>query len=265
MEITVKKKEAEADELPAEEKEVEGADVVAKERERLRQLELENAEMRGKLSVSQPNKPSPVDQFQQQKLRVMTDINTLDDETFERTYKMPKHSASMAMFERENEMTRAESKRAIAEAEAKAEMSAKYGSNFYAIKAQIEDSLDDLSPEVRQDPKRLAKHMERQYMALQSERRINEPEKIEPRKKIVSDFAKPGVGSVPGEKPPVEPETDEIPAEYQPLSKAMGITSEKERKEMMKRISDGEYVPMNLGGGVVFQDPNKGFEKVAPK
>jgi len=125
--------------------------------------------------------------------------------------------------------------------------------------------LDDLSPEVRQDPKRLAKHMERQYLALQSEKRISEPEKVDPRKRITSDFAKPSVGTVPGERAPVEVESDEIPAEYQPLSKAMGLTSEKERKEMMKRISDGEYVPMNLGGGVVFQDPNKGFEKIAPQ
>lgn len=260
MDITLKKKAEEIDDLPPEGEKVEGADVEEiSEKERLRKLELDNAEMRGRLSALQEKKPTAVDQFQQTKLRVLTDINQMDDEQFEKLYKMQKHQASMAVMEQENAATKAESRRAVAEAEAKTELGIKYGTSFYEMKSQIEEALEDLSPEVRQDPKKLARYMERQYLALATQVKPKKAtEKEEPRRRITPDFEQPNPVAI--EKVKKSEDDEEITEVDRPLAKAMGLKTEKERKEYMT-----DFVPMNLGGGVVFRDPEKGFERVEPK
>ena len=54
---------------------------------------------------------------------------------------------------------------------------------------------------------------------------------------------------------------DALAPEYQKLGRAFGLTSEKERKELL----DTPYIPMELGGGLIFRDPSRGVEKIEAK
>lgn len=259
-----KKSEDEMDELPDEETdEVEGGDVVEEDDE-LTRLKIENAEQRGRLSVLQKATSAPANNHDQVKLTVFQDANNLSDEDFQTKYKMAKHMATASVLERENAMTKAETRQELAEARASSELSARYGTDYFKYKDQVEDTLADLSSEVRQDPKRLAKHMERVFKAVSGERGAAKPKSVagdESRRKVVKDF-EPPINDAAGKKPANDEHQDEIEEQYRPLAKAIGLSSESERLKFKTICDNGEFVPMELGGGVVFADPAKGFEKV---
>jgi hypothetical protein len=249
-----KKKEETVDEFPETKEEELSIE------EKHRRLELENAEMRGRLSAAkeQPRTP-PQNSHEQTKARIYSDANSLDDEKFQDVYKMSKNQAMMTILERDAAISKAEAKRAAAEAEAKVEMATKYGSSFYQFKNQVEEAVADLSEEVKSDPSRLARAMERFYLSFQKEG-VATRTKPDERKKMINDFEKPAL-SPPAEKK----EQEEIPAAYKPFSKVFGIHSETERKELMQTIAEGEFVPMDMGNGYWFKSPERGFERVEPK
>lgn len=261
MEITLKKKEDENNEdenneLPPKDEDIKTPSI----EEEKRRLELENAEMKGRLSaLKEQPRPQPTNTHEQTKQRVYADAAGMDDENFQKVYGMSKDQAKLTIVEREAAMSRTESRRAMAEAEAKTEMATKYGTDFYLYKGQVEDAVADLSEEVRSDPSRLSKAVERIYLGLRKDSKA--PSKEDPRKKIVSDFSPP-TPSIDAEK---KPDAKEIPEAYKPLSKVFGIKDETERQELMKTIKEGEYVPMNMGGGIWFKHPDRGFERVESK
>lgn len=252
-----KKKEAELDELP------EGEDVASKPslEEEKHRLEIENAEMRGRLSAAKETSSTPVaNSHEQTKQVVYRDAGALDDDKFFEVYKMTKSEAKATLTQREAEIARKESKLAFAEAEAKVELATRFGADFYRFKNQIEEGIADLSDDVKADPKRLAKAMERHYLSLQKEG-VAPKLKDDQRKKIVSDFERPGATGAVEKKENEE----QIPDVYKPFSKVFGIRSEVERKDLMKTIDEGEFVPMNMGNGYWFRHPDRGFERDEPK
>lgn len=262
MEIKLKKKEDEiedteqdgADELPikTEEPSLE---------EKTRRLEIENAELRGFQKASQERKPSVQSEHEQTKMRVNADMAAMDDEKFQQIYRMSKSDARATLAERDAAISRSENQKAIAEAEAKVEMATKFGADFYRYKDRIEEGLADLSDEARKDPKKVSRAMERMFLSLQREGFAPKPTGDPQRKKIVTDFEKP-THAAP--KAP-EDKTEEIPDQYKPFSKVFGIRDEKERKELMKQIDEGEFVPMDMGQGYWFKHPSRGFEKIETK
>lgn len=268
VKVKSKSEEEEVDELENEEgEEVDGADVVEDDDDEATRLKIENAEMRGKLSVLQKAQGNPHSNHEQVKLQVFQDANNLSDEDFHKKYNMQKHMATASVLERENAMTKAETKQELAEARASSELSAKYGPEYFRHKEQIEETLADLSPEVRQDPKRLAKHMERVFKAVSTERPNAKPKSVkdgEDRRKVVKDFEKP-TPDADARKGDEEEDKDEIEEQFRPLAKAVGIQTESERLHYKDLIDKGEFVPMELGGGVRFADPAKGFERVEAK
>lgn len=269
MALTFKKKEVveEQDELPGEE---DGQEEVIDEQDEALKLKLENAEMRGRLSEREKfdKKPEPsVNAHEQTKTTVLRDANNLSDEDFEKTYKMPKHQAVATILDRDNQITREEVRRNNAEAAAKTEMATKYGADFYRFSNEVESALEDLSPEARKDPKRVAAFMERTYRGLA----IDKPKSTVPgkeadssRRKIVKDFEPPKHEKDAGGKD-LEVDEDLVEEQHRPLGNALGLRSEKERKMYMEMQAKGGYIPMNLGGGKWFRDPAKGFEIVDTK
>lgn len=267
MALTVKvgKKAGELDELPEDETiEVEGADVVDNQDELLN-AKLEAAELRGQLKVLKGDQPNGQNSHAQIKQAVFNDANSLSDEDFQTKYRMAKHMATASVLEREGAMTKSEMKQELAEARAASELSGRYGSEYYKHKDKIEETLADLSPEVRQDSKRLAVHMERVYKSLAIDRPKPKTaaEKEEVRRRMTPDFEKPTIEAGNGKDKDENADKDEIEEAYRPLAKAVGLSSETERRKYKAMIDGGEFVPMELGGGVTFSDPVKGFERVA--
>lgn len=264
MALTVKvgKKSEEVDDLPIDEDaSVDGGDVV--EEDEVTRLKIENAEQRGRLSILQKTQSDPRINHEQTKISVFQDANNMDDEAFFNKYRMQKHMATAAVLEQEQRMTKAETRQELAEARASSELSARYGTDYFKYKDQVEETLNDLSPEVRQDPKRLAKHLERTYKALAVDRPTPKPKSVsgdESRRRITSDFEKPIPESDPRKNEDLKPK-DEIEEQFRPLAKAIGLTSESERVKYKSIVDSGEFVPMDLGGGVSFSDPAKGFER----
>lgn len=266
MALTVKvgKKAGELDELPEDETtEVAGADVVENQDELLN-AKLEAAELRGQLKVLKGAQPNGQNSHDQIKQAVFNDANTLSDDDFQTKYRMAKHMATASVLEREGALTKSEMKQEIAEARAAAELSSRHGSEYYKHKDQIEETLADLSPEVRQDPKRLAAHMERIYKSLAVDRPKPKTaaEKEEVRRRMTPDFEKPTIDAGAGKDKDGGADKDEIAENDRPLARAVGLSSETERRKYKAMIDGGEFVPMDLGGGVMFSDPLKGFERV---
>ncbi len=236
------------------------------ELDRLRQLELENAELRGKTSALQSlSRPADTQSQQNQwKTVILSDMNALSDEDFKTKYKYEKYQATAAILEQEYQASSAKTKQEIAELRAEQRLGSKYGKDFYEVKSEVDDMVSQASFEVRQDPEKLAKFMEKAYLAASKDKKPavplvkgEEKPKGEGVKRIVSSFEKPS--PVPQGSGRNEEGKDELPEEYRSLGKAFKITSEKERQELLK----DNYVPVELGAGLVFRNPEKGIEKVA--
>lgn len=78
-------------------------------------------------------------------------------------------------------------------------------------------------------------------------------------KKIVRDFQPPVPRSDKGGEGRDGGDSDLIKEEDRPLAARFGIHTEAQRKKYMS-----EFIPMDLGGGVRFEDPKKGFVKTLP-
>lgn len=260
--VKVGKKAGELDELPEDETtEVEGADVVENQDELLN-AKLEAAELRGQLKAMKGGQPTGQNSHDQIKQAVFNDANTLSDDDFQTKYRMAKHMATASVLEREGAMTKSEMKQELAEAKAASELSGRYGSEYYKYKDKIEETLTDLSPEVRQDSKRLAAHMDRIYksFAIDRPKPKTAAEKEETRRRMTPDFEKPTIEAGNGKDKQEGGDKDEIEENDRPLARAVGLSSETERRKYKAMIDGGEFVPMDLGGGVTFSDPAKGFE-----
>jgi hypothetical protein len=260
--LRIEKKEAEVieeTEPTAEEQAATEAIAKQEKEEAAHKLELDNARLQGKVealessskNVLRGNIETNQDQW---KINALTDSNNLNDEEFQSKYKVSKLAAAQAIHEYEIKNISESNTRKFARIEADNKLLSKYP-DLYENQKAIDEAINDASPEVRADSDRLAKAIERAYLA---ERKGNPAPKGQPveRKNISSGFEKPvprngGSGRVV--------ENDEIPAEYAGVAKKFGLTSEKERQRLMA----SDDVETHYGNGIVFRDREKGFEQVA--
>lgn len=251
-EVDPKEEVKESETLP----EVTETPVEEKPNDAAKKLELENAELKGKVSAFETiSKSSPkVDQPNNQEVwknQALQDSNTLNDEEFQTKYKYNKLEVTRAILQYEFTQQTTQQKTQFAELRAENQMIAKH-SDFWDYKDAIKEAVEDVSPEVKQDPERLAKVMERAYLAASKDK----PKGKEPmqRSQITSNFERPTPKDNSQKKT-----SDEIPAEYAERNKKFGITSEKERQALIA-TDDCET---DFGAGYVLRDRAKGFEKVA--
>ena len=225
---------------------------------RERKLALEKAKLEGRLEVlEEKSKLTPAQNAKQQQLNAIYSDLSMDDDDFKEKYKGYNKTQILQAVNNEQQ---AETSVKISRLEAKNSLSRKY-KDFVEYEDQIEEALNDASPAVLQDPERLKKFMERNYQALSKDSKKNgdlprlKPKlKEEPVKRIVKDFHAP----TPKERKDDDSnENDEIKEEDRVLAAKFKIHSESQRKKYMS-----EFIPMDLGGGVTFVDPKKGFEKV---
>lgn len=227
--------------------------------EAARKLELENAELKGKVSAFQEiskNVPRGTSENSQEqwKINAISDSNSLNDEEFQNKYKVSKLAAAQAIHEYEIKNLSESQSQKFAKIEAENKLLSKYP-DLYEHSNLIQEAIGDASPEVRRDSERLAKVIERAYLATQKSAPKAKGEAVE-RKQIASNFEKP----IPrGNGVQRKEESDEIPEEYAFICKKMGITSEKERQKWMK----SDDIETHFGDGIVLRDREKGFEKVA--
>lgn len=227
-----------------------------------KKLELENAELKGRISAFESiAKSTPQPQTQNQadawKQVAYNDINTLDDDEFETKYKNKKHQVSAAILEYEIKTQSAQTRQEVAELKAENKLMSKYP-DLHKYDNVIREALTDSSPEVKQDPERLARVMERAYLAAAKENPApKKKEESMERRQIQANFEKPSpkFAGNPGKGN----ENDEIPGEFAPICRAFGIQSEKERRALMET----DEVETDYGNGIVFRRSEKGFEKVS--
>lgn len=211
--------------------------------EKLRELELENARLKGQLearaAVTAPA-PQPAsteyERYLQTKNTVLGDANTLSNEDFEEKYKKSKAEIQLQFTNYEFEQERVKNAENLAILRAENQIVKKYGDKYGKYQDKIEATIKDLAPSVRQDPQRLAQYIEitlRSHLLDEKpEPTAQKPAKKEPsdmRKIIDSGFEKPN--AVPDDRIPSQKQkSDEIDDEFKPLASAFGITSESERK-----------------------------------
>ncbi len=239
----------------------EGSDEDEDEVGSLRQVELEKARLEGELRALKGDKTKPADQKRQYIQQVYADL-AMDDDEFKTKYRGYNKSQVVAAVHDE---VNADSNSKISRLEAKNSLSRKY-EDFIDYEDAIDEALTDANPAVLQDPARLKKFMERAYISASKEHPVEKTRvlkkgkasKEEPVKRIVKDFHAPTPKASGKESEEGDDNQDEIKEEDRALAKRFGLTSEKQRKKYMSN-----FIPMNLGGGVVFEDPKKGFEKKA--
>jgi hypothetical protein len=245
--------EVKEDEVPPEGEVVAPAPVVDEEK---RKLEIENAELRGKASAFETisknsissKEPTQADQW---KSTALADINGLNDDDFQTKYKYSKLQVNSAILQNDFQTQTVAQNQKFAKIEAENKIVTKHP-DFFEYSKEIQDAIDEVAPEVRQDPERLAKVMERAYLA--ASKGSTKKENVVERKHITTGFEKPS----PKREVSKQNDNDEIPEEFSKTCKAFGLTSEKERKSLMESI----YVETNFGNGIVLRDPEKGFEKI---
>lgn len=232
----------------------------------LEAVRLELAEVRGELRAARETaKPAVDDQDLKDraaKQSCLADINGLDDMTFQDKYKMSKLAATNALhdYDREKEQKKsAQTEAKLAEMEAKSELLAKYPGLAKSYAKIKENALADLTAEAKKDPEKLKRAIEREFLVVEREEILNggkQPEKGgDPmRRRPVNDFAKPN------NEDRRQVEKDELAPELREIGAKFGITKESQRKQFLS-----PYIPMDMGNGIVFKDPKRGFEKVPQK
>lgn len=259
--MRIEKKEAEItedQEKTAEELAAESAVIAEQEKERVHKIEQENAELRGKASafesMAKGNQSQPQVAQDQWKSIALTDSNNLSDDEYFSKYKITKLQGAQAIHEYEIKNLSESQSRKFAKMEAENKLLTKYP-DLYENSEAIQEAINDASPEVRADSERLAKVIERAYLATGKGQPKPKGEPLE-RKQITSGFERvvPRSAGTGREK-----QSDEIPPEYAPILKHFGVTSEKERQKLMS----SDEVETHYGDGIVFRDSEKGFEKVA--
>lgn len=243
---------------------VDKPEVVSETGGRERELELENAELRGRANALQEVTSSSGKNSnaanEEWKATVLRDVNGMQDEDFRNKYRCEKYQATSAILEHEFKSSSSQQKQQIAELKAENRMSMKFGRDFFDRKKEVDEVVAMASQEVKQDPDKLSKLMERAYMAASKDKPAKQPIPGQVKqggdvRRIVSSFEKPSSSKDSVSKK--EPESDSLPENYRKLGKAFNLTSEKERKELLST----EFVPMELGGGLIFRDPARGVEK----
>ena len=226
-----------------------------------RRLELENAELKGKVeafqtiakSTEKSNSTASKDE-ETWKNAALNDINILSDEEFIAKYKNNKMQVNTALLQYDFQKQTASQRQQISELRAENRMTAKY-SNFSEYKDQIQEAMNDAAPEVKQDPERLTKVMERAYLAaLNNPSTKNKEVPMDRRSIQTTNFEKPRAHVDKKQE-----NSDEIPVEYAPICNAFGIRSEKERQQYLNT----DEIETQFGNGYVLRDSKKGFEKVA--
>lgn len=256
-----------ADEIPADEKENEEIPL-EEESAKPTALELKIAHLEGKIDgmASASAKPAPGTSQEERdmaaKNQCLADMAALDDDSFTQKYRMNKLQANNAIhdFERNKEKTHNATR--IAELEAKNDLLAKYpsiGKHFDKLKQTVKS---ELSQEAQQDPERLRRAIEKEFLLIEKETTTPPAKKKtqeDPmRRKIVNDFERPN--GDPDRSSKERAGKDELAPELVEVGKRFGITSESQRKKFMS-----PFIPMELGGGYRFEDPKRGFEKVVQK
>lgn len=250
----------ETDQLPEGEKE----ETQAVPSEESSKLELENAELKGKVQAfEQIAKSTPKvnstgltekKEWEALKNRTLSEMGSLTDEDFESKNGCTKSQAHIAILQKDYNELSASQKQETSTLRAENRLISQYP-DFRNYQEAIDEAINDVAPEVKQDPDRLSKAMERAYLAaVKSEPKKRTEEKVERKSISSTSFEKP--------RPKVdrkEEDADAIPAEYAPICKAFGITSEKERKKYV----ESDEIETHFGGGYVLRDSKKGFEKVA--
>lgn len=223
-----------------------------------RQLEIELAEARGKLSVLQTStKPVEADQFEAISRNVWSDINTLNETDFQMKHNMEKSKASTLLLQEDSKRTKASHQKEIAELRADNTLTTKYGADYLSVRDEVNAALADASPEVRQDPAKLARFMERAYLAASKESVASTGAGALPRtatgQRRITNFERPA----PPSHAVAAPAKEEIAAEYRTIAKGFGISSEAERKQLMQ----SDVLEMDMGGGYIYSPTSGGFEK----
>lgn len=246
--------------------------------DKARELELQLAEARGKLSMVDSKKPeatpaptmsSEEQQYYNAKNVVMQDASNLDDDAFKNKYNMDKASVRLHYLEYERNMDRQKNAEQLAKMSAENEILAKYGKDFAKYRSDVTEAINEASPEVRRDAMRLAKFMERTFLALSRDEKPDTPvvtrtskketKAGEPVRRITNDFDAPSENPIEKNKGKKE-ENDELEGEDLEVGRHFGIFTKSEREKY-----SGRYLEMNFGNGVVFKDPKRGFEKVVKK
>jgi len=237
-------------------------------------LEIENAELRGKTSVlekpPEPKEPAPMPrsqkelQWEQTKVLVNGHINSMSDEDFETHYKFNKATAQGQIVSGDNTISAEKTAERTTKIEAENKLYAKYGPEYAEVADEMTGIISDASPEVRNDPVRLAKFLERQFKAIRKPKKEEPPAPPappgDPMQRRITNFDTPNPIPAP---PAKEGETKKTPVDpsMAHITKAFGIESEEERKQY-----ESPNIRMDLGrsGGknVVFRDPKKGFERI---
>ena len=251
-------------------------DAVVGDEQDERDLELENARLKAKLEAHEEirserpivTKRDPEDEkYQQTKSIVLADSGSLDDDSFQEKYKMSKAEAKVHFVNHERERDSNKHNEDMAFLRAENIITKKYEEEYSKYENQVSESISDLSPSVRQDPKKLALHIERTIKALKADEPAPKPQrKSAPRKQedgemdkriVDSGFSKPNI--VPDERniDLDKNKDDEIAESDRSLAAKFGITSEKERL----KYKNTNYIETDYGNGVKFGDPKRGFEK----
>jgi len=237
--------------------------------DRLKELEIEKARLEGELAArrEEPKKetPEPMDpqeaQYQQTKQIVSNDASAMDEDAFNEKYKMSKSDARMyyVQAEQERERVRNAEERSLLRAENT--VAKKYGEKFTQYEKDIADSVRDLDPSVRQNPERLARHMERSLKALVADEK---PEPKSPKSEkpidggnriVDTGFVEPNV--IPDAPIKKENKDDLIAEPDRKLAARFGIEKESDRKKW----ADSPYCPIEFGSGLSISDPAKGIER----
>lgn len=231
-------------------------DAAAEAAARARELELENARLKGRLEASPA---APAVDPNAWKAAVWADMNGLDEDSFKAKYNgVSKTQASTKMLEDDFQKSTAQTQQQIAELRAENQLASKYP-EFFSHKEAVSEAIADASPEVRRDPAKLAKFMERAFLAAKAANPAPaaKPRKPgEPTRRVVDPaFVAP---TNKGDEPTPKAK-DDIAPEYKSIARAFGIADEAERK----KLSESEFCRMDLGGGVFFESPDRGFEKTA--
>lgn len=222
--------------------------------DKVKELELENARLKGLVEGRSQSTPQPVqtveseqDKYQKTKSTVLADAQSLTTEEFEERYKMSKAEAKLQFTNYELEQDRAKTLESMAILRAENQIAKKYGEKYSKYQEQIDSAIKDLAPSVRQNPQKLAEYIEialRSYMYDDKEDKPTptpkKKEGAEMNRKIVdSGFEKPNAVSDEIKTP--SKKSDEIPDEYKPLATAFGLTSEKERQKFKEPQVDVAY------------------------
>ena len=229
--------------------------------EKAHRLELELAEAKGKLSVSQPSPRAETPltlnaqevQWQNTKNQVFGDASALSDEDFSERYKMSKADAKLQIYQYDNQIKDQKMAERTARMEAENTLLAKYGKEYGEVSDKVREAIQDASPEVRQDPEKLSRYLERSFKSIQVETLKPKPvfrREETPIRRIVNDFERPSVSNSSEEKSKNKDKNDALEPEFAPLAAQFGITSKSERDQY--RIDKNPYIEMDFGSGVTF-------------